>query len=204
MPANAQPRAGWPIKMVTPAVAVSGGYLTLMSGTFAAPPRALISLYGYGDIVGPWYSEPDPFYCTKPMVKEADARRYHEGPAVTQPSERPGSGEFYLYCRQQGIWPQEVTGRDPKRDPDFFAPYCPERNVTPGYPPTILIHGTADTDVPYEQSVNMAVVLTEAGVENHLISIEDGGHGFDNGERQSDPVVLAAWDCVYTFLDQHL
>lgn len=182
----------------------AGGYLTLMSGTFAKPPRALVSLYGYGDIVGPWYSDPDPFYCTKTMVNEADARRHHEGPAVTQPAERPGSGEFYLYCRQQGIWPLEVSGRDPKHEPDFFIPYCPEQNVSLGYPPTMLLHGTADTDVPYDQSVRMAAALTEAGIENHLISIAGGGHGFDNGKRKSDPDVLAAWDRVYAFLSKHL
>ena len=28
----------------------------------------------------------------------------------------------------------------------------PVKNVTAAYPPTVLIHGTADTDVPFEQS----------------------------------------------------
>src|SRR5437764_11904132 len=42
----------------------AGGYLTLMSGFCVEPrPQALVSFYGYGDIVGPWYSRPDPFYC---------------------------------------------------------------------------------------------------------------------------------------------
>jgi acetyl esterase/lipase len=40
----------------------AGGYLTLMTGFCVEPrPKALVPLYGYGDIAGPWYSRPDPF-----------------------------------------------------------------------------------------------------------------------------------------------
>ena len=39
----------------------AGGYLTLMAGHVALPrPQALLAFYGYGDIVGDWYSKPDP------------------------------------------------------------------------------------------------------------------------------------------------
>jgi dipeptidyl aminopeptidase/acylaminoacyl peptidase len=41
-----------------------------------------------------------------------------------------------------------------------------------------LIHGTKDTDVPYEQSVLMDKELTRHGVDHELITIADGGHGF--------------------------
>jgi alpha/beta hydrolase fold len=41
----------------------AGGYLTLMTGFVLRPrPKALVSYWGYGDIVGAWYSRPDPFY----------------------------------------------------------------------------------------------------------------------------------------------
>ena len=47
----------------------AGGYLTLMTGFCVQPrPCALVSLYGYGDVVGPWYSRPDPFYSRQPAV----------------------------------------------------------------------------------------------------------------------------------------
>ncbi len=109
----------------------AGGYLTLMAGTFANPPKALVSFYGYGDIVGAWYTEPDAEACEEPTVSEEEARRNHSGPPISQEADRPnhGDGDFYLYCRQQGVWPNEVGGRDPKHDADFFVPYCPERNV---------------------------------------------------------------------------
>ncbi|MDP6445923.1 MAG: alpha/beta hydrolase, partial [Pirellulaceae bacterium] len=39
----------------------AGGYLTLTSGFRVKPrPTALLSLWGYGDLVGEWYSKPSP------------------------------------------------------------------------------------------------------------------------------------------------
>lgn len=182
----------------------AGGYLTLMAGTFEPAPAALVPFYGYGDIVGAWYSEPDPGYCKEPAVDEADARRHFSGPPVARPDQRPGQGPFYLYCRQQGIWPNEVAGRDPKTDPDFFVPYCPDRNVTDEYPPTLLLHGTSDHDVPYDLSVRMAASLADAGVEHDLVTIEGGGHGFEGGPGETDPAVQDAWRRVMAFLEAHV
>jgi acetyl esterase/lipase len=183
----------------------AGGYLALMTGTFPRPPKALVSFYGYGDLVGSWYSKPDPFYCRQPMVTEKDARKNFSGPPVTRPNERPGGGQFYLYCRQQGIWPNEVGGRDPETDPGFFAPYCPEQNVSDTYPPTMLLHGTDDTDVPYDLSVRMAAALKAGKIEHQLVTIQDGGHGFERGNGQADPdAITTACDGVIDFLDAHV
>jgi dipeptidyl aminopeptidase/acylaminoacyl peptidase len=43
-------------------------------------------------------------------------------------------------------------------------------------PPTILVHGTEDALVPYENAVNITNKLNEAGVKNQLITIEGAGH----------------------------
>lgn len=54
----------------------AGGYLTLMAGSTLNPrPKALVSYWGYGDIVGPWTSRPDPFYLRQAAV----TRRGHVG-----------------------------------------------------------------------------------------------------------------------------
>jgi hypothetical protein len=37
--------------------------------------------------------------------------------------------QFYLYCRQQGLWPKEVSGFDPVTEAKAFEPYCPVQNV---------------------------------------------------------------------------
>jgi dipeptidyl aminopeptidase/acylaminoacyl peptidase len=92
-----------------------------------------------------------------------------------------------LYCRQQGIWPKEVTGHDPDAEPEWFDRYCPVRNVSANYPPTMLIHGTADTDVPYEESVKMAKKLSQFGVKHKFLRVPQGGHGLSG----VDPAVRA-------------
>jgi acetyl esterase/lipase len=180
----------------------AGGYLTLLTGYRVEPrPRALVAFWGYGDIVGPWYSRPDEFYRRQPLVPEEEARAA-VGEAVL--SDDPGKNDrfrFYLYCRQQGLWPREVAGLDPDAEPRAFDPYCPSRNVTDAYPPTLLIHGTADTDVPYEQSELMDRELARRGVEHELITVPGGSHGLGG----TDPVLLAdIRRRVLAFLAGHL
>jgi len=180
----------------------AGGYLTLMSGFCVEPrPNALVSFYGYGDIAGAWYSRPDPFYCRQPMVPPEEARRAVGQACISDDSGNRDRWRFYLYCRQRGLWPREVSGFDPDTEPEAFIPFCPVRNITPDYPPTLLLHGDNDTDVPYEQSVIMAEGLASAGVEHEFITIRGGGHGFDGS---GSPEASAAFERVLAFLRAHL
>ena len=110
---------------------------------------------------------------------------------------------FYLYCRQQGLWPREVSGHDPVREADWFTAYEPLSNVTPEYPPTILLHGEKDTDVPFEQSVRMAEALKRHGVACEFVRHPDWGHGFDQADFD-DPAVREAFGRVLAFLRQHV
>ncbi len=182
----------------------AGAYLTLMSGfQVSPPPKALLSFYGYGDVDGPWYSKPDPYYCSQPPISESAARSSVGTVPISETPQPNRRGLFYRYCRQNGLWPLEVTGHDPFEEPKAFDPLCPVRNVTPKYPPTLLLHGDADTDVPYQQSVEMAKKLTEAGVDHDFITIHGGGHDFDSA-RLTDPIVVNALDRAVSFLNQHV
>jgi len=96
-----------------------------------------------------------------------------------------------------------VGGVDPHTDSRSFDPFCPIRNVTGDYPPTLLLHGDKDTDVPFEQSRQMYNVLKQHGVECEFIPVEGGGHGFDAAGTR-DPQVVAHFDRVITFLRKHL
>jgi acetyl esterase/lipase len=180
----------------------AGGYLALMAGCCVEPPlSALVSFYGYGDIAADWYSRPDPGYCQQPLVPEADARRAVGQGCLTDSTDHPDRHRFYLYCRQQGRWPNEVAGHYPHAEPRALDPFCPLRNVTPAYPPTLLLHGDQDADVPYQQSALMAEALARAGVEHELITIPGGDHGFDAGDH---PLVPEALRRVDEFLSRHL
>ncbi|MBI3853819.1 MAG: alpha/beta hydrolase [Verrucomicrobia bacterium] len=164
----------------------AGGYLTQVAGYRVKPrPKALVSFWGYGDITGKWYGEPDAFYRTKPLVSKEDAWK-------------PG-GNLYLYCRQNGLWPKIVAGLDPVTQSKAFDPFCPVRNVTRDYPPTLLIHGTKDTDVPYELSVMMDKELTAKGVKHEFITIPDGGHGFGRNDAE---IAARTYEKMVQFLKQ--
>lgn len=182
----------------------AGGYLTLTAGYRARPrPAVLVSFWGYGDLIGDWLSKPSPHerHHRVAMSRE-EAYRQVSGNPVSDSRDRAGNGgAFYQYCRRQGIWPKAVSGWDPAAEGGKFVPYMPVRNVTADYPPTLLIHGDADTDVPHEQSVMMARQLKQHGVEHELITIAGGEHGLAGG----DPArVDQAYDSALHFIERHM
>lgn len=180
----------------------AGGYLTLCSGFLVKPrPKALVSFWGYGDIAGAWYSRPDPFYAAQPAVPKEEAYAAVGKQPLAGVEGKSNRARFYLYCRQQGIWPREVAARDPDREPKAFDPFCPLRNVTADYPPTLLVHGDRDTDVPYEQSKLMNQELARHDVEHELITVRGAGHGLSGVEPA---VADDAYDRAAEFLKQHL
>jgi acetyl esterase/lipase len=181
----------------------AGGYLALMAGFAVEPrPRALVAFYGYGDVDGAWYAKPHAIYRkTRPLFTKEEAYQAIGTKETTRSVK--GRGNFYTYCRQNGLWPREVVGYDPATQPREFDRFCPVRNVTRDYPPTFLLHGDKDIDVPHDQSVAMAAELKRAGVVHEFISVKGGGHGFD-AKGLKDPGVSAAFDRIEAFLKKQV
>lgn len=180
----------------------SGAYLTLMSGySVHPPPRALASFWGFGDITTPWEAEPSQYYLKQMPLIPREEGIQKLGTALSEPGPDVDRGYFYVYCRQQGRWPIEVAGHDPLEEPRWFDAYCPARNVTAQYPPTIFVHGIADTDVPFEESQNMAARLVEANVECELLTLDGIGHGLSGA---SPDVVASVESRAAAFLVAHL
>jgi acetyl esterase/lipase len=103
----------------------AGGYLTLCTGFLVEPrPKALVPFWGYGDVSGAWYSRPDPFYSKLPAVPKEEAYDAVGKEVITGSEGKNNRGRFYLYCRQQGLWPREVTGHDPDKEPQAFFVRC--------------------------------------------------------------------------------
>jgi dipeptidyl aminopeptidase/acylaminoacyl peptidase len=111
------------------------------------------------------------------------------------------------------LWPLVVTGYDPHTDPQAFDRFCPDRNVAPDYPPTLLLHGDRDTDVPIELSRQMAAALQAQHVPHRLVTMEGMGHVFDTLPDDSlagtprglkHPRVAAAFDRVLAFLNAQM
>ena len=73
--------------------------------------------------------------------------------------------------------------------------------MTADYPPTLLIHGTDDTDVPYEESTMFAEELKHRGVPYTLVSIDKGEHGLGGGDPQK---VEEAYKTMQEFVVKYL
>ena len=184
----------------------AGGYLTLLAGARVRPrPRALVAYWGYGDVDGDWYTKPSGHYRKHaPLVSKEEAYKAVGGRVWTGSEagfDGRGRGRFYLYLRQNGLWTKEVTGFDPATERAKLDPYCPVRNVSPEYPPTLLIHGTEDTDVPYALSAAMAKELARHKVAHELVTVPGAGHGLAGGDRK---LVAAAHQRAAAFIRTHL
>ena len=182
----------------------AGGYLTLATGhRVRPPPAALVSFWGYGDLIGPWYSTPSPHdrHHRIVMTRE-EALEQVSGPPISNAADRPGNGgAFYQHCRQHGSWPREVSGWDPHDEAERFDPYMPVRNVTPDYPPTLLVHGTADTDVPHEQSILMQEQFLKHGVRHELMTFEGAEHGLGGAGSEA---LEQAFSAAVSFLQREV
>jgi acetyl esterase/lipase len=181
----------------------AGGYLTLMTGIAVKPkPKALVAYWGYGDVDGDWYVKPSAHYRKLPLVSKEDALKAIGDKVLTDGSAgQLNRGKYYLYLRQNGLWTKEVTGFDPATEMKKLDPYCPVRNITAEYPPTMLVHGTEDTDVPYDLSVAMDRELTRQKVVHELVTVRGAGHGLSGGEKK-----LVSWAQARSveFIQSHL
>ncbi len=167
----------------------AGGYLTMASGYRIRPrPTALVAYWGFGalDTFG---AEPSEYLRTSaPLVSEEEA--YREGGYL-----------LWLYLRQTGLAVKVLTGFDPKTQLEELDTYAPIKNVTPEYPPTLLVHGTQDTDVPCDESVAMAEQLAQHGIAHELILVPEGGHGLKGANQH---LITNAHNRALAFIHQHL
>lgn len=104
------------------------------------------------------------------------------------------------------IGPQSksVFGDKPDVTDADFALASPTAHISATTPPTLILHGTADTTVDRDQSITLDKLLTEQKVEHQFIVVPGVGHTFDlerwNGKRlpfDLRPIVLH-------FFDSHL
>jgi len=70
-------------------------------------------------------------------------------------------------------WVPEQAGRL-----DLASRVSPMTYVRKGLPPILVIHGDADSTVPYEHSVKLVKALRDAGDDAELVSVPQGEHGF--------------------------
>jgi acetyl esterase/lipase len=67
----------------------------------------------------------------------------------------------------------------------------PIHHIHPGLPPTLILHGRADTTVPYASSEAFAEAMEKAGNRCELVGYEGQPHGFFNVARYDETVAEA-------------
>ena len=93
---------------------------------------------------------------------------------------------------------EKLYGKNPSAE--FLKAASPVYQVTPSYPPTMLVHGTADTQVDYSNSMRFFKALEEAGVpvDMHLYAGQD--HIFDREPMFADAVC----DAMELFIERYV
>jgi len=76
----------------------------------------------------------------------------------------------------------------------------PAHHVRKGAPPTLILHGKADTTVPYETTEIFTEAMKKAGNRCELIGYEDQGHGFFNYGRRGNSNFIATTKEMDKFL----
>ena len=61
--------------------------------------------------------------------------------------------------------------------------YSPLHNITASFPPTIAVHGDADSMVPISDSIALLAVLEKIGVETELVAVPGSEHGLNPAEE---------------------
>ena len=179
----------------------AGGFLALHCGYRASPkPKAIVSVSGYGDVLGGWTRVPFYYEDDDAEPTLAEIKKLMRTTAITS---SVGCGaeraRIRKYLRRTGTWAEGVCGIDPAKDSNRFKSICPLYNISPDYPPTLLVHGEADTNVPFQLAVDLAEELSRHGVIHKMISIPDGVHGFEI-KMASDPNVGGSFQEILQFL----
>lgn len=185
--------------------ASAGGYLALVAGYRVKPtPRVIFAEMSYGNLLGSWQLRPSvhqPHY-TDSNLGETEAWHQVDGPPIANDRDRRGDGSaFNDFIRRTAQWPKAISGWDPRGEADKYQPYLPLRNVTPAYPPTILVHGESDSDVPVSEPQAMRAELERNGVTCRLIVLPNTEHGFRGGDAA---VTAAARDEAVRFIVKYL
>lgn len=96
---------------------------------------------------------------------------------------------------------EELLGQDRKADRDAQEAASPLFHLDAGDAPVLLVHGTKDELVPYDQATAFKEACEKAGVEAELFTIAGGSHG-GGGDDPGD------WDRAVVksiaFLRKHL
>jgi acetyl esterase/lipase len=134
----------------------AGGHLVAMLGT-AGDVESLEGNGGWQDqssrvqAVCDWYGPANLI-----SITQQESRMDHAGPDAPE---------------------AQLIGGPIHENPDKALKASPITYVTPDDPPFLIMHGTKDPTVPFEQSRELADALQKAGVKVTFVPLKEAGHG---------------------------
>ena len=190
----------------------AGGYCALQAGWLwqSLRPRAVVSLYGMSLATASWYDTPRPE--ARPLSHRLPEKVDEAGAAALLSAKGPPLTAFptndwshpraalYRYLINHGLYWRTASGLPSHAElpPSQFL--LPALNVGPSYPPTLLLHGVADSTVLVDDSDAVHRALTAAAVECVYLRVEGAEHGCDN---RTVPDVSAEKARVISFMVAH-
>ncbi|MBA2116175.1 alpha/beta hydrolase fold domain-containing protein [Bremerella alba] len=81
----------------------------------------------------------------------------------------------------------KLLGGPAKENVEVAKSASPQFHVSKGDAPILILHGTDDSTVPFQQSVDFHEALTKAGVDSTFVHVKGAGHGF-GGQEVNDRV----------------
>ncbi len=152
----------------------AGGHLSLMMGAFGGPGDANAK-----DPVDRASSQVQAVACFFPPT---DFLNY--GKPGVKPTDFPGLRPFWAAFGVTETTPAAYLEA-------MFRTDSPLYGITAKMPPTLIIHGDADTLVPIQQSQLVMAKLEELRVPHRLVVVPGKGHGWPGLEK--DATQLADW-----------
>ncbi len=93
---------------------------------------------------------------------------------------------------------EDLLGGTPDEQPAAYKDASPLTYVSRGDAPMLILQGTHDLLVPYDQSVRLGVALARKGVPGRMELIFGAGHGWEGAELERSKIM------IFDFLQQHL
>lgn len=170
----------------------AGAYLCLLNAAVGETIDGCIAFAGYGDLKADWYHEPSEFfvnYKEVPWVEEKLSDRQFFDSIEKQI-------DLYVYLRQHGQWPMFALGKDELEQRMFT--YSPIFHLKQSFPRTVLVHGSADNDVPASASLAMHQALKAKSLPSECVILKDFDH--DAFIQIENREVAAAWQRALAFI----
>ena len=196
--------------------ASAGGYCALQGGHLwkELKPRAVVAAYPMTFTRLDWYAQPHPEARPQAaflpaVIDEAAVEQLltNKGARISAYPlgdwKQPRFALYRLLINRGQYW-RLLFGSDaaPAELPPAKQRLLPALNVTASYPPTLLVHGAADTTVPVGESDDVAKTLAAAGVEHDYVRVEGREHGLDALPVGDD--VAAARQAIVDFALRHM